>query len=119
MPGLCFVDQESFKQRHYFSLHLLSGNFKGRRVVCVLVFPFLILDISKIPATCNETFNHLIVSIVRCPSQWGAASLISLRHIDTKILEQHSNNSHTIVTTQQKGSGVIRISDIDIDVCVC
>jgi len=29
MPGLRWIGQESFKQRHYFTLSLLSCNFKG------------------------------------------------------------------------------------------
>jgi len=107
MAGQCWIGQESFQHRHNFGPPVLSCNFKGCVVFAITVFPYLVLDVSKITATCNEPLNYFMLSIMRGP-QWSASPAIFLRDIDTRILQQHLNNGHLgRRTTKWKWSGSI------------
>ena len=94
LPGLRWIGHESFKHSQHFILDQLSCKFKCRVFLAIPVCPFLAVDISKISATCDEPLNRFPSFFVQRPPQWSASSIITKCDIDTRILQQQSNNGH-------------------------
>jgi len=93
MAGLYWVVDESLEYSRNFEILLISCNFKGGVVMVIPpVFPFLALEVTQIPATCNEHFNDLTMSITRRILQRSTAFVVIKSDIDKRILQQQSNN---------------------------
>jgi len=105
MAGLCWVGNESFEHKHNFCVLLSLCNFKGGVFFpsfTIPVFPFLVLDVSKISATCNEPLNDFKLPI-RCPPQRSASPVILQCDINTSPSAALEKQTHSRPDNQMKG----------------